>query len=98
MRRKRRAALCMAPQFPHKVQQEESRWLLPLFPSILAAMSLIVTVDLASVAVAAECQLTEQEGEMVQGMPAWKGVMSSTLSLTNTITRDRYGGFAPSPV
>ena len=63
----------MAPQFPHKAQQEENRWLSPLLPSILAAMSLIVTVDLASLAVAAECQLTEKEGEMVQGMTAWKG-------------------------
>ena len=88
----------MAPQFPHKAQQEENGWLLPRFPSILAAISLIVTVGLASLAVAEECQLTEQEGEMAQGMTAWKGVTSSTLSLTNTITRDSYGGFAPSPV
>jgi hypothetical protein len=86
----------MAPQFPRKAQQEENRWLSPLLQSILAAMSFIMIVDLASPAVAAECKLTE--GEMVQGMPAWKGATSSTLSLTNTITRDISGGFAPSPV
>ncbi len=88
----------MAPQFPHKAQQEESRWLSPLLQSILAAMSLIVTVDLASLAVAAECKLTEKEDEMVHGMTAWKGTTPSTLSLTNTITRDIYGESAPSPV
>ncbi len=89
----------MAPQFPHKAQQEKNRWLSPLLPSILAAMSLIVTVDLASLAVAAECQLTGKEGEMGQGMTAWKGVTSSTLSLTDIITRDIHGGeFAPSLV
>ena len=85
----------MAPQFPHKAQY---RWLSPLFPSIVAAMSLIVTVDLAGLAVAAECQLTKEKGELVQGITTWKGARSSTLSLTNTIARDIYGGFALSPV
>ena len=89
----------MAPQFPHKKTQQDKNGRLSLLPRcILAAMSLIVTVDLASLAVAAECQLTEEEGEMIQGMTAWKGATSSTLSLTNTIARDIYGGFAPSPV
>jgi len=88
----------MAPQFPHKAQQEKNRWLSPLLPSIFAVMSLIAIVDLASLAMAAECQLAEEKGEMVQGITAWKGATSSTLSLTNTIARDIYGGLAPSPV
>jgi hypothetical protein len=88
----------MAPQFPHKAQQEKNRWLSSLLPSILAAMSFIVTVDLASLAVAAECRLTEEKGELAQGITAWKGITSRTLPLTNTIARDIYGGIAPSPL
>jgi hypothetical protein len=88
----------MAPQFPHKAQQAENRWLSPLLSSLLAAVSLIVTVDLASLAVAAECQLIEEEGETIQGMPTWKGHTSSLLPLTITVERDMYKGLVLSPV
>lgn len=84
----------MASQFP----QEKNGWLSLLLRSILAAASIIMTVNLASVAVAAECQVTEEEGETIRGMTGWKGATSSTLSLTNTVARDIYGGFVPSPV
>ncbi len=52
----------MTLQFPHNAQQEEHRWLWPLIPSILAAGSFISTVDSASLAAAAECQVTEERG------------------------------------
>jgi hypothetical protein len=95
---KEKKGCAMAPQFPHKAQQEENRWLSPLLQSILAAMSFMVVVDIASPAVAAECKLTEKKGEVIQGITAWKSATSSTLSLTNTITQNISGGFAPSPV
>ena len=90
----------MAPQFPHKAQQAENRWLSPLLPAIFAAGSFIATVDSASVTAAAECHVTE-EGGTIQGMPTWRCSTSRTLPLTITAARDIrdiYGGFAPSPV
>ena len=88
----------MTLQFPHNAQQEEHRWLWPLIPSILAAGSFISTIDSASLAAAAECQVTEKRVRAIQNMTAWKAATSSTLSLTNTIERDIVGGFVPSPV
>ena len=69
----------MTPQFPHTTQQEQHRWLWPLIPSILAVGSFISTVDSASLAAAAECQVTKESGA-IQGMTAWKGTRSRTLS------------------
>ena len=86
----------MTHQFPHNAQQEEHRWLWPLIPSILAAGSFISTIDSASLAVAAECQLTAESGA-IQGMTAWKGTTSSTLSLINAAERKIFGGFVLSP-
>ena len=88
----------MAPQFSHKAQQLENRWLLPLLPSILAAGSFITTVASISLAAATECQVTEEEGETIQGVTAWKGGTSNTLSLSTTVERGIDGGFSLSPV
>jgi hypothetical protein len=93
---KKKEGFSMTLQFPHKAQQED-RWLAPLLTSILAAVSLVVTVASVSLAVAAECQVIE-EGGMIQEMPAWKGTTSNTLPLTITMARDIYGGLVPPPV
>ena len=87
----------MTPYFTQKAQQADNRWLSFLLPSILAAVSLIATVIPASLAEAAECQVTEDDGT-IQGMPTWKGATSSTLPLTITVERDIYGRLVPSPV
>jgi hypothetical protein len=87
----------MTPHFTQKAQQAENRWLSPLLPSILAAVSLIATLDPASLAAAAECQVTE-DGGTIQGMPTWKGTTSSILPLTITVEWDIYGGLVSSPV
>ena len=87
----------MTPHFTQKAQQAENRWLSPLLPSILAAVSLIATLDPASLAAAAECQVTE-DGGTIQGMPTWKGTTLSILPLTITVERDIYGGLVASPV
>jgi hypothetical protein len=83
----------MTPHFAQKAQQAENRRLSPPLSSILAAVSL----DLVSLATAAECQVTE-DGGTIQGMPTWKGTTSNILSLTITVERDIYGGLIPSPV
>ena len=89
----------MTPQFPQKARQAEDRWLSPLRPSILAAVSLIATVAPASLAAAAECQVTDLiDGGTIQGMPTWKGTTLSILPLTITVERDIYGEPVPSPV
>ena len=87
----------MAPQFPQKVRQAEHRWLSPLLPSILSAVTLIVTVAPASLVAAAECQVAE-DGGTIQSMTIWKGTTSSTLPRTITEERDIYGGLVPSPI
>ena len=87
----------MTPYFTQKALQAENRWLSPLLPSILAAVSLIATLDSASLAAGAECQVTE-DGGTIQGMPTWKVTTSSILPLTITVERDIYGGLVPSPV
>ena len=87
----------MTPHFTQKTQQVEHRWLSPLLPSIVLAVSLIAIVVPASLAAAAECQVTEAGGT-IQGMPTWKGTASSILPLTITGERDIYGGLLPSPV
>ncbi len=87
----------MTLHFTQKAQQAKNRWLSPLLPSILTAVSLIATLDPASLAAAAECQVTE-DGGTIQGMPTWKGTTLSILPLTITVERDIYGGLVPSPV
>ena len=87
----------MTPHFTQKAQQVENRWLSPLLPSILAAVSLIATLVPASLAAGAECQVTEAGGT-IQGMPTWKGTASSILPLTITGERDIYWGLIPFPV
>lgn len=85
----------MTLQFPHKAQQAD-RWLAPLLTSILAAVSLVVTVVSVSLAVAGECQVIEEDG-MIQDMPAWKRTTRNILPVALTVERDIYGGFVPSP-
>lgn len=87
----------MMPHFAQNAQQDENRWLSPLLLSILAAVSFIATVDHASLAAAAECQVTEDSGT-IQGMPPWKDTTSNILPLTITVERDIYGGLVHSPV
>jgi hypothetical protein len=72
----------MTSYFAQKAQQAENRRLSPLLPSILAAVSLIATIDPASLATAAECQVTE-DGGTIQGMPMWKGTTSHILPLSS---------------
>ncbi len=87
----------MKSHFAQKAHQAKNRWLLPLLPFILAAESLIATVDPASLASAAECQVNE-DGGTIHGMTTWKGTASSPLPLAITTDRDIYGGHIPSPV
>ena len=87
----------MTPQFPHTTHQEEHRWLWPLIPSILAAGSFILTVDSASLAAAAECQVTEKSGA-IHGVTVWKGITLNTLLNINTAEREIFGGFVLPPV
>jgi hypothetical protein len=87
----------MRPQLPQNAQQKENEWLSPLFFSILAAVNLIQIGGTASLAVAAECQFTEDSGT-IQGMTAWKGTTSNILPLTITMEGDTYGRLVPPPV
>jgi len=87
----------MTSYFAQKAQQSENRRLFTLLPSSLAAVSLIATIDPASLATAGECQVTEDVGT-IPGMPTWKGTTSHILPLTITVERDIYGGLIPSPV
>jgi hypothetical protein len=92
---KKKEGLAMTLQFPQKTQQAD-RWLAPLLTSILATVSLVVTVASVSLAVAGECQVIEEDG-MIQDMPAWKRTTPNILPLALTVERDIYGGFVPSP-
>jgi hypothetical protein len=94
---KNKEGCSMTTQFPRNAQQEKHRWLWPLIPSVLAAGSFISTVDFASLAAAAECQLTEDSGA-IQNMTAWKAATASTPSLINTTEREIFGGFVLPPV
>jgi hypothetical protein len=75
----------------------ENRWLAPLLPSILAAASFILPVASASLAVAAECQVTE-DGGTVQGMTAGKETTSIILPLMTTVEWDIVGRLVLSPI
>jgi hypothetical protein len=87
----------MRPQLPQNAQQKKNEWLPPLLLSILAAVNLIQIGGTASLAVAAECQFTEDSGT-IKGMTAWKGTTSNILPLTITMEGDIYGRLVPPPV
>lgn len=89
----------MILQLSQNARQGENRWLSPLLPSILASVSLISTVAPASLAAAAECQVTDLiDGGTIQGLPTWKGTTLRILPLTITVERDFYGGPVPDPM
>ena len=89
----------MTLQLSQNARQGENRWLSPLLPSILASVSLIVTVAPASLAAAAECRVTDLiDGGTIQGLPTWKGTTLRILPLTITVERDFYGGLVPDPM
>lgn len=79
------------PHFFQKPQQTENRRLSPLLLSVLAVVSLVATVHSTSLAVAAECQATEDDGT-IKSMAAGQGSASSILPLTITLERDTLGG------
>jgi len=89
----------MTPRSSMITQQDESRWLLPIFPFILAAASVFATVDTASPAAAAECQITDiMEGNTLGERTTWKGTTLNVPPLTTTVERDIFGALEPSPV
>lgn len=85
----------MKPQLPQKAQQKKNEWLSPLLLSTLATMSLIQIGGIASLAAAAECQVTEDRGT-IKNMTTWKGSTLSILSRSITLEWDIYGGLVPS--
>jgi len=87
----------MTPHFTPKAQHAGNRWLLPLLPSILAAVSPIATVDPIRLAAATDSPITE-DGCTIQSMATWKDTTSSILPLTITPERNMYEGLAPSSV
>jgi hypothetical protein len=94
---KRREDSSMTPQFSQKPWKAEHRWQGPRLPFILAAVSLIATVDPARLAVATECQVIEAGGTS-QGLTNWEDTTLRSLQLTHTVDRDLYRGLVPSPV
>lgn len=87
----------MTPHVTQKAPHAGNRWLLPLLPSILAAVSPIATVDPLRLAAATDSPITE-DGCTIQNMTTWKGTTSSYLPLTITPERNMYEGLAPSSV
>ena len=87
----------MTLHFTQKAQHAGNRWLLPLLPSILAAVSPIATVDPPRLAEATDSPITEH-GCTIQSMATWKGATSSILPLTSNLERNIYGELAPSSV
>ena len=85
----------MTPHFTQKAPHTGNRWLLPLLPSILAAVSPIATVDPLRLAAATDSPITE-DGCTIQSMATWKATTSNILPLTITPERNIYGGLAPS--
>lgn len=89
----------MTPQFTRNPQQVEIRQLSPMLPLILATVSLIATVNPASPATAAECQVTDPaDGGTPQGMTTWKGITLNIPPFTMTVERDIYREFISSPL
>lgn len=87
----------MTLYFTLKSQQAINRRLSPMFPSFLAAISLVAAMAPASLATGAECRVTAAGGT-IQGMPTWKSTASRMVPLTITVERDLYGRLVPSPV
>jgi hypothetical protein len=87
----------MTPHFTHKAPQAGNRWLWPLLPSILVAVSPIATVEPIRLAAATDFPITE-DGCTIQSAATWKGTTSSILPLTITPERNIYEGLAPSSV
>jgi hypothetical protein len=87
----------MTPHFTHKAPHAGNRWLWPLLPSILVALSPIATVEPIRLAAATDTPITE-DGCTIQSAATWKGTTSSLLPLTITRERNIYEGLAPSSV
>lgn len=87
----------MTPHCTQKAPHAGNRWLLPLLPLILAAVSAIATVDPLRLAAATDPPITE-DGCTIQSMATGKGITSSILPLTITPERNIYERFAPSSV
>jgi hypothetical protein len=87
----------MTPHFTHKAPHAGNRWLWPLLPSILVAVSPIATVEPIRLAAATDSPITE-DGCTIQSATTWKGTKSSILPLTITPERNIYEGLAPSSV
>lgn len=84
----------------HMTQYAERKniwWLSPLLPSILSVASLIATVGPASLASAAECQVTQENGT-TQDMLTGNVTPSTMFPLTISVERNIYGRFVPSPL
>jgi hypothetical protein len=87
----------MTPHCTRKAPHAGNRWLLPLLPSILAAVSPIATVDPIRLAAATDSPITE-DGCTIQRMVTGTGTTSSVLPLTSTPDQNTHEGFAPSSV
>jgi hypothetical protein len=87
----------MTPHFTHKAPHAGNRWLWPLLPSILVAVSPIATVEPIRLAAATDFPITE-DGYTIQSAATWKGTTSSILPLTITPERNIYEGLGPSSV
>ncbi|MEO6543607.1 MAG: hypothetical protein ABIP05_06120 [Nitrospiraceae bacterium] len=84
----------------HMTQYAERKniwWLSPLLLSILSVASLIAAVGPASLASAAECQVTQESGT-IQDMPTGNVIPSTMFPLTIIVERDIYGRLVPSPL
>lgn len=89
----------MTPRFTQTAQQADRRWPPPVLPCILAAVSLIATIDVTSLAAAAECQGSDVMGGNTTGeMGTWKGTTLTVPPLTLTVERDIFGALEPFPV
>ena len=85
----------MTPHLTHKPQHAGNRWLLPLLPSILAAVSPIATIDPIRLAAATDSPITEDSCTTLS-MATGKGTMSRILPLTIIPERNIEGEIAPS--
>lgn len=88
----------MTPHFTQKAPHAGNRWLLPLLPSILAAVSPIGTSDPTSLTSATEYPVREESGT-IQDMTTWKGTPLCIFPLgTTTVEPNIHGTLVPSPV
>ena len=89
----------MTPRSTQKAPHAGNRWLWPLLPSILAAVSPIVTVEPIRLAAATDSPMTG-DGCTIQSMRTWtwKSTTSSILPLTVIRERNIYEGLPPSSI